>query len=98
MKTAMLQLRSAANGGATISGNYCGAWHRSVSFRDRIAVFKIGAGLKHGNIGSSPHWIDPPMTDLDRFWISFPVSWFFYGGAALLLFAIVRAIAAPKKN
>ena len=60
--------------------------------------FKIGAGLKHGNVGSSPHWIDPQMTDLDRFWISFPVSWFFYGGAALLLFAIVRAIAAPKKN
>jgi ribose/xylose/arabinose/galactoside ABC-type transport system permease subunit len=60
--------------------------------------FSIGAQLRHGNLGSSPYWIDPSMTDSERFWISFPTGWFLCGGAVLLFVAIVRAIAAVDKS
>jgi hypothetical protein len=60
--------------------------------------FSIGAELRHSNLGSSPYWIDPPMTDSERFWISFPKGWLLSGGAVFLFVAIVRAIAAADKN
>jgi hypothetical protein len=51
--------------------------------------FSFSASLKHANL-SYLHWVDPPMTLWDRFWMTIPAQYSSLIGLILLITALIR--------
>ncbi len=56
------------------------------------SYLKIDVSFKHSNIASNPVWVDPPMTDWDKFILQFPSGWFFVIAIVLLTAMFLRAL------
>jgi len=65
-----------------------------------LLFFRINAELRHGNVGSSPHWVNPPYTDFEPFILHFPIRprWFFFVGAALVFIGCVGVFMSKSRQ